>query len=190
MQHNQQPDVEYFPNKKPLDIDDTSVTMQPSINESKTQIHVKKARSWFKRINHVLEDKSKKSLTTESDAGSTVVDANSGHHRILKRALNIIFVTIGVFLLLAVIVVIIYTIVIDSQSSSNSTQGKSESKSNEQYESDESSGSGDQVILDTLIQVPSTIKPPTPGVKFDPNPEVRSLPENRNFNYVYHSKQH
>ncbi|XP_074656373.1 uncharacterized protein LOC141909697 isoform X2 [Tubulanus polymorphus] len=122
MQHNQQPDVEYFPNKKPLDIDDTSVTMQPSINESKTQIHVKKARSWFKRINHVLEDKSKKSLTTESDAGSTVVDANSGHHRILKRALNIIFVTIGVFLLLAVIVVIIYTIVIDSQSSSNSTQ--------------------------------------------------------------------
>jgi hypothetical protein len=88
-----------------MDIDETSVTMEPNDDTDKDRlpkVKTKKSNPILAKIASVLED-------DRGGKGGSVFSPGQETHRVLKRVLNIIFVTIGILLFIAVVVVIIYT---------------------------------------------------------------------------------
>ncbi|KAK3607342.1 hypothetical protein CHS0354_036949 [Potamilus streckersoni] len=97
-----------------MEIDASSVLNMGGIDIVVTDVdsgeknHVTNKYSIWKRIYLVLQDDR---MRGRSDIDVILNCENQEKYRILKKVLNILFLTIGVVLLLAVIVVIIYTMV-------------------------------------------------------------------------------
>ncbi|XP_064653035.1 serine/arginine repetitive matrix protein 1-like [Lineus longissimus] len=89
-----------------MDIDETSVTMEQQDDlekDSHPKVKTKKKKNpILAKIASVLQD-------DRGGKGSVGFSPGEETHRVLKRVLNIIFVTIGILLFIAVVVVIIYT---------------------------------------------------------------------------------
>lgn len=93
----------------PIDMEPIALD-EPGGKDSKTTSSFGKAASFFKSVASCLEDNRLKTGNQETQDKIKEINTNvSDSHRILKKILNILFVTTGVSLFLAVIIVIIYT---------------------------------------------------------------------------------
>ncbi|CAH1773300.1 unnamed protein product [Owenia fusiformis] len=102
-----------------IQMDETSVTMDMDprpVASPRVDVRNKNNPSVLKKLTHFLHDNR---LQNSKDAKAKLKAQNDHQqrsHTILKKVLNVIFLTTGVCLFLAVIIVIIYTSVVDNKS--------------------------------------------------------------------------